>query len=278
MGKTLSQRLDESGLFGDEGVMKFGGEGAEDWTDAAFVGYATRCGQPTLLAYDYDALVAAHMRENSSGGGGDACDKDYDDAVDHVEFNVAGAWMGEKTPILLHKLPGRGGPAGLDPIDEYIEDMGAPAHPAAGWPAPVRDMIRDAEALMGELKAGADHKALADAMSELRDSVLRVKAEEPPKPSCRRAGQATADHAEELVPKLVAAFKPYMGRVVDEVLVDSMAYDTENVLHAGADEYPPWVIRWVMRKIKGTANSHRILQVRNGAGGWVDVPTEEQDK
>lgn len=60
-----------------------------DGFDDAILGVAERCGQPTLVAYDrsrcIDILVAQGM--------------DREEAEEFFEFNVAGAWVGEQTPV-----------------------------------------------------------------------------------------------------------------------------------------------------------------------------------
>ena len=62
-----------------------------DGFDDAILGVAERCGQPTLVAYDrsrcIDILVAQGM--------------DREEAEEYFEFNVAGAWVGEQTPVWI---------------------------------------------------------------------------------------------------------------------------------------------------------------------------------
>lgn len=60
--------------------------------EAAFVGYARRCGQPTLAVYDYALGVKVLMDRDGMS---------YEDAVEWMEFNVVGAWCGEHTPVWL---------------------------------------------------------------------------------------------------------------------------------------------------------------------------------
>ena len=63
-----------------------------DGLDDAIIGYARRCGQPTLAVYDVDRCIRILMQ----GG------LDYDGAVEHFEFNVVGSWHGENTPIFMY--------------------------------------------------------------------------------------------------------------------------------------------------------------------------------
>ena len=62
-----------------------------DGFDDAFLGFALRCGQPTLVAYDYDRCIDVLVGRGMS----------YQEAVEFFEFNVAGAWMGEHTPLFV---------------------------------------------------------------------------------------------------------------------------------------------------------------------------------
>lgn len=62
-----------------------------DGFDDAILGVAERCGQPPLVAYDrcrcIDILVAQGMSR--------------EDAEEYFEFNVAGSWVGEQTPVWI---------------------------------------------------------------------------------------------------------------------------------------------------------------------------------
>jgi hypothetical protein len=64
--------------------------------ERAFVGVAQRCGQPDLAVYDYDAAIAILVRD---GG------MPINDAVDYLEHNVLGTWMGEGSPLWITKMP-----------------------------------------------------------------------------------------------------------------------------------------------------------------------------
>ena len=61
-----------------------------DGLDAAFIGTGERCGQPNVAVYDRDKCINI-LAENMS----------YEEAVEYFEFNVAGAWVGEQTPIFV---------------------------------------------------------------------------------------------------------------------------------------------------------------------------------
>ena len=42
----------------------------------------------------------------------------YEEAVEWMEFNVVGAWMGPKTPIFIHEIPPFMKP------EDFLEELG----------------------------------------------------------------------------------------------------------------------------------------------------------
>ena len=66
-----------------------------DDCDEAIVGVAERCSQPPLVVYDYDMLVNVFLSQGMT----------YEDARDWISFNIAGAWIGDQTPLILHRPP-----------------------------------------------------------------------------------------------------------------------------------------------------------------------------
>ena len=60
---------------------------------AAFVGVAHRCGQPSLAVYSVSKCIDALMKRDGMT---------YEEAAEFFEFNVAGAWLGEGTPVWLY--------------------------------------------------------------------------------------------------------------------------------------------------------------------------------
>ena len=62
-----------------------------DGHESALLGFATRCGQPTIAVYDYTKIVSNLQKEGMS----------EEDAIEYVEFNIVGAWVGEGTPALI---------------------------------------------------------------------------------------------------------------------------------------------------------------------------------
>ena len=67
-----------------------------DGHDDAIVGFVERDGI-LLLVYDADKIVRMLVvRDRMS----------REDAEEYFEFNVAGAWMGEQTPLILRRFGG----------------------------------------------------------------------------------------------------------------------------------------------------------------------------
>ena len=65
-----------------------------DGFDAALVGVARRCGQPTLAVYDYELGLQVLMERDGMT---------REEAIEYMEFNVVGAWVGPGTPIWLER-------------------------------------------------------------------------------------------------------------------------------------------------------------------------------
>lgn len=68
-----------------------------DGFDEALLGPMRRCGQPTVAAYSYRKAVEVLTQPGSMFDEG----LSYEDAVEYMEFNVVGAWMGEHTPAWI---------------------------------------------------------------------------------------------------------------------------------------------------------------------------------
>jgi hypothetical protein len=66
--------------------------------DGAIMGYAERCGQPTLAVYHYRSLVELVANHMDVEEGESALEL----AVEYVDYNIVGAWMGDKTPVFFH--------------------------------------------------------------------------------------------------------------------------------------------------------------------------------
>jgi hypothetical protein len=65
-----------------------------DGLDDACIGIANRIGQPALAVYDWWMIVDVLMRDGID---------DIEDAIEYLEFNIAGAWLGPNTPLILER-------------------------------------------------------------------------------------------------------------------------------------------------------------------------------
>ena len=66
-----------------------------DGFDEAFIGFSQRINEPILAVYSYEEIVRVCMERDGM---------EYDEAVEYVDFNVVGAWVGEQTPIIVMPL------------------------------------------------------------------------------------------------------------------------------------------------------------------------------
>ena len=62
---------------------------------SAIIGIGGRCGMPDVYIYSYDKMLTVLMEEDSMS---------ERDAIDYLEFNVLGAYVGEDTPIIVRGL------------------------------------------------------------------------------------------------------------------------------------------------------------------------------
>lgn len=65
-----------------------------DGQDEAIVGIGERCGQPAVAVYDRAKLHAGFVEQGMT----------EEEASEWIDFNIAGAWVGPNTPMLLTKL------------------------------------------------------------------------------------------------------------------------------------------------------------------------------
>lgn len=66
-----------------------------DGFEGALIGLGERCAQPALAVYDRKKCIKILMDRDGM---------DEEEADEFFEFNVAGAWMGENTPIILDTM------------------------------------------------------------------------------------------------------------------------------------------------------------------------------
>ena len=72
----------------EEGVMLL----EPEMFDEAIVGMAERCGMAPAVIYDRALVLGVLMRDMSE-----------EDAEEYYSFNIAGAYVGESTPIFLDR-------------------------------------------------------------------------------------------------------------------------------------------------------------------------------
>jgi hypothetical protein len=65
-----------------------------DGFDDAIVGVGSAFGGDLCAIYDADAIVESLMKQGM----------DYAEALEFYDFNIAGAYVGEQTPIFMHKI------------------------------------------------------------------------------------------------------------------------------------------------------------------------------
>jgi hypothetical protein len=61
-----------------------------DGFDEAIIGVAERIGMEPVVAYDTNKIIEILSREMTE-----------DEAVEYFEFNILGAYMGERTPVFV---------------------------------------------------------------------------------------------------------------------------------------------------------------------------------
>lgn len=62
-----------------------------DGFDDCILGICERMGQDPIVAYDYEKILDRLMAQGM----------DYMDAVEHFNFNIIGAWVGDLTPCFI---------------------------------------------------------------------------------------------------------------------------------------------------------------------------------
>ena len=65
-----------------------------DGFDDAIVGVGNSFGGSLCAIYDTDLIVKQCMKDGM----------EYDEALEYFDFNIAGSYVGEQTPIFIHKI------------------------------------------------------------------------------------------------------------------------------------------------------------------------------
>jgi hypothetical protein len=63
-----------------------------DGFDEAFIGISQRINEPLLAVYSYDKMVDLLVTRDGM---------EDEDAMEFIEYNCIGAWVGERTPIIV---------------------------------------------------------------------------------------------------------------------------------------------------------------------------------
>ena len=66
-----------------------------DGFEHAFLGTTQRMNEPLLAVYSYPLMIETLMLRDGMN---------YTEAAEYIDFNVAGAWVGEQTPIIIHPM------------------------------------------------------------------------------------------------------------------------------------------------------------------------------
>ena len=78
-----------------------------DGYDDCIIGVGTRCGMTNVFIYDKHKMITKLVRRD---------DMTYDEALEFIDFNIAGAFIGEDTPILVDRMT-------RAEIKNYIEEL-----------------------------------------------------------------------------------------------------------------------------------------------------------
>ena len=65
-----------------------------DGFDDCIIGICESFGSVPVVAYDYDRVLANLQASGMT----------YEEAVEYHEFNQAGAYVGERTPVFIHRI------------------------------------------------------------------------------------------------------------------------------------------------------------------------------
>lgn len=66
-----------------------------DGFDAALIGLGRRCSQEDVLVYDFDKAVKILVDRDKMA---------VDEAMEFLEYNTLGAWVGEETPLFVFSM------------------------------------------------------------------------------------------------------------------------------------------------------------------------------
>jgi len=82
----IRKRINDFFIERDEDVLLM------DGFDEAFIGYSQRINEPMLAVYSWEKMVDVCVKRDGMT---------YDEATEYIEYNCTGAWVGERTPIIV---------------------------------------------------------------------------------------------------------------------------------------------------------------------------------
>ena len=77
--------------------------------EEAIIGVGSRMNMPDVLIYSYNKCVKIFMEKEGWT---------HEEAIEWMDYNVVGAWVGDTTPIFVHEIPSD------QKIDEFLEELG----------------------------------------------------------------------------------------------------------------------------------------------------------
>lgn len=66
-----------------------------DGFDEAFIGWTQRINEEAVACYSYDKMVDLLVKRDSM---------DAEEAMEYIDFNCVGAWVGERTPFIVYSV------------------------------------------------------------------------------------------------------------------------------------------------------------------------------
>jgi hypothetical protein len=87
----LRKQINDFFIERDENVLLM------DGFDEAFIGYSQRINEPVLAVYSWEKMVDVCIKRDGMT---------YDEATEYIEYNCTGAWVGERTPIIVMPFEG----------------------------------------------------------------------------------------------------------------------------------------------------------------------------
>ena len=85
----LRERINEILLQQDENALLM------DGFDEALIGFSQRINEPLLAVYSYSKMMNSLMERDGMTD---------EEAMEYIDYNCVGAWVGEQTPIIVMPL------------------------------------------------------------------------------------------------------------------------------------------------------------------------------